>query len=141
MNWGVKIFLTLLIFIIVAVSTGVYMVSQDHDSLVEDDYYEKGLTFDSEYDHKTNVDLFKAEPAIKIENGYLIISFQQAGNAGTIRLQRASDSALDKEHLFSTQNKIYRLPIEDISSGKWKALINWEHNKTPFMYEKTFDIP
>jgi len=141
MNWGVKIFLTLLVFIIVAVSTGVYMVSQDHDSLVEDDYYEKGLTYDSEYDHKTNVEVYQAEPSIEVEGDKLVVSFQQAGNAGTIHLQRASDSSLDEEYQFSTQSKIYALPISDLSGGKWKVLINWEHNKTPFMHEEIFNIP
>lgn len=141
MNWGVKIFLTLLVFIIVAVSTGVYMVSQDHDSLVEDDYYEKGLTFDSEYDHKTNVDIFEAEPSIEVENNYLVISFQQHKNSGTIQLRRASDSSLDEAYRFSTDSKVYRLPISNLSSGKWKVLINWEHNKTSFMHEKTFNVP
>jgi len=141
MNWGVKIFLTLSVFIIVAVSTGVYMVSHDHDSLVEDDYYEKGLTFDSEYDHKTNVEQLNAEPLVRILDGYIVITFQQNGNKGTLDLQRASDSSLDKQVSFSTESKSYKLPIEGLSSGKWKVLINWEHNNTSFLFEKSIYIP
>jgi len=141
MNWGVKIFLTLSVFIIVAVTTGVYMVSQDHDSLVEDDYYEKGLTFDSEYDHKTNVEQQNAQPLVSVLDDNLVITFQQNGNKGTLDLQRASDSSLDKQVSFSTESKSYKLPIEGLSSGKWKVLINWEHSNTSFLFEKSIYIP
>ena len=117
------------------------MVSQDHDSLVEDDYYEKGLTFDEEYDHKTNVDTYNAKPTINVENNYLVISFHELNNVGTIQLQRTSDSSLDEQYQFSTESNVYRLPIDKLSSGKWKVLINWEHNKTSFMHEKIVNMP
>jgi len=141
MNWGVKIFITLLIFIMAAVGTGIYMVSQDHDTLVEDDYYEKGLTFDSQYDHKTNVEQFDAKPQIVINNHSLEITFQQNGNKGTIDFQRTSDSSLDKQIPFSTNTKNYNLPLEGVSTGKWKILINWEHDNTPFLFEQNIYIP
>jgi len=141
MNWGTKIFLTLLLFIIVAVSTGVYMVSQDHDSLVEDDYYEKGLTFDSEYDRKENVEKFNAEPEVNIVDNELSITFQQNKNVGTLQLQRASDSSLDRHFSFSTESKQYNLPLENLSTGKWKLLINWKHDETSFMHEKIIYMP
>jgi|SRR5690606_14361693 len=141
MNWGVKIFITLLIFIIVAVGTGVYMVSQDHDTLVEDNYYEKGLTFNSEYDRKANVEKLDAQPEITIANHNLKISFHQSGNKGTIDFQRTSDSSLDKQIHFSTDSKTYSLPLEDLSTGKWKILITWEHDSIPFLFEKNIDIP
>lgn len=117
------------------------MVSQDHDTLVEDDYYEKGLTFDSEYDRKTNVEKFNAKPEVNINNNYIEINFQQAGNKGTLNFQRTSDSSLDKQIPFSTNTRNYRLPIEGFSSGKWKILINWEQNNIPFLFEKNIYIP
>lgn len=141
MNWGVKIFVTLAIFIAVAVGTGIYMVSNDHDTLVEEDYYEKGITYDSEYDHKTNVETLDAKPEISIQGNLLIINFNQNSNKGTIDLQRPSDSSLDKRFPFSINEKSYSLPIESLTSGKWKVLINWEHNGTAFLHEKIIFIP
>ncbi|WP_188747837.1 FixH family protein [Parapedobacter defluvii] len=46
MNWGTKIVITLALFIALIVSFGVYMVSKDTDSLVAEDYYERGLNYD-----------------------------------------------------------------------------------------------
>lgn len=46
MNWGVKIVIALALFMALIVSFGVYMVSKDTDSLVAEDYYERGLNYD-----------------------------------------------------------------------------------------------
>lgn len=46
MNWGTKIVIVLASFMVLIVSFGVYMVSSDTDSLVAEDYYERGLNYD-----------------------------------------------------------------------------------------------
>lgn len=46
MNWGTKIIVALALFIALIVSFGIYMVSSDTDSLVAEDYYERGLNYD-----------------------------------------------------------------------------------------------
>jgi len=45
-NWGGKIVLALALFMALIISFGVYMVSQDTDTLVAEDYYERGLNYD-----------------------------------------------------------------------------------------------
>ena len=125
MNWGVKIFLTLLLFVIIAVGTGIYMVSNDHDSLIEEDYYEKGLEYDSTYNHKTNVAELNLEPDLKVDSGYLVIQFKELNNKGKIILRRESDSSQDLDLPFSTDAKAYRLPVSNLSAGRWNVQINW----------------
>lgn len=141
MNWGVKIFITLLIFMVVAVGTGIYMVSQDHDTLIEDNYYEKGINYDSTYNQKTNVRELKAEPSISVKDNYLQITFTESGNNGIINLQRTSDSSLDQQIPFTIDNKVLKIPTDNISNGEWKIQINWEHEDTPFLFEKNIFIP
>ncbi|HWK59311.1 MAG TPA: FixH family protein [Parapedobacter sp.] len=46
MNWGIKIVIALASFMVLIVSFGIYMVSTDTDSLVAEDYYERGLNYD-----------------------------------------------------------------------------------------------
>ena len=46
MNWGLKIVIALASFMVLIVSFGIYMVSQNTDSLVAEDYYERGLNYD-----------------------------------------------------------------------------------------------
>ncbi|GGG87722.1 hypothetical protein GCM10007415_22000 [Parapedobacter pyrenivorans] len=52
MNWGTRIALALALFMALIVSFGIYMVSKDTDSLVAEDYYERGLN----YDHLRKID-------------------------------------------------------------------------------------
>lgn len=141
MNWGVKIFITLLTFIIVAVSTGVYMVSQDHDSLVDDDYYEKGLSYDTEYKDKSNVQRLDAEPDIIVEGTALKIRFRQESNKGQIKLQRTADSSQDQLVEFEISDTEYILPLDNLQDGKWKILLQWESKGVSFLVEKNITIP
>ncbi|MFB5944556.1 FixH family protein [Albibacterium profundi] len=141
MNWGVKIFITLLLFVIIAVSTGIYMVSNDHDSLIEEDYYEKGLEYDSTYNHKTNVKELNLEPQLVVDSGYMVIQFQETGSNGLLALRRESDSSQDLELPFSTKSNVFRLPIADLSDGRWNIRIDWKsHKGVPLLFEKSIYI-
>lgn len=46
MNWGIRIVIALALFIALITAFGVYMVTTDTDSLVAEDYYERGLNYD-----------------------------------------------------------------------------------------------
>ena len=72
MNWGTKIVLGLGTFMIFIVCAAIYMVSNDTDTLEEDDYYEKGLSYDDVYDRKQNMQDDDAKPTIQILNDTLI---------------------------------------------------------------------
>lgn len=124
-----------------AIGTGIYMVSQDHDTLIEDNYYEKGINYDSTYNQKTNVQELKAEPEISAKDNYLEIVFTENRNKGILTLQRTSDSSLDQQIPFSTEDKVLKISTDKLSSGEWKIRINWDHNNTPFLFEKDIFIP
>jgi len=140
MNWGVKIFITLLTFIIAAVSTGVYMVSQDHDSLVDDDYYEKGLSYDTAYEDKSNVQQLSMKPEFIVEGHVLKIQFKQASNKGRIKLQRTADSSQDQLVDFNISNSEYRLPLDRFQEGEWKIFLQWESRGISFLVEENMTI-
>ena len=123
-----------------AIGTGIYMVSQDHDSLIEDNYYEKGINYDSIYDQKTNVQELKAEPEINKKDNSLEIIFIETGNKGIVNLQRTSDPSLDQQIPFSVKDKMLNIPTDNLANGKWKIQINWEHNNTSFFFEKDIFI-
>ena len=69
MNWGTKIFLILAVFMLCIVAAGFYMVTQDTDSLEEDDYYEQGLNYDQAYEKKQNVLSMKEMPTVALRKG------------------------------------------------------------------------
>lgn len=136
MNWGVKILLTLITIVVATVSVGIYMVSQDTDSLVEEGYYEKGLDYESVLEHKRNVELHHAQPEVTVKESYLEFKFKESGNKGEIILKRPSDQHLDKTFPFTSSNPIYTLTLKDIEKGAWEIEISWSNNDVPFFFEK-----
>ena len=141
MNWGVKILLTLITIVVATVSVGIYMVSQDTDSLVEDAYYEKGLDYESVLDHQRNIEIHSALPKITIKDNYLEFLFTGANNEGEIILKRPSDQHLDRAIPFSTKDSKYTLSLNNIQTGAWEIHLSWENNNIPFYFQKRIHIP
>ena len=141
MNWGVKILLTLITIVVVTVSVGIYMVSQDTDSLVEEGYYEKGLDYESIIEHQRNVETYNAQPEITVKDNYLEFLFKEENNKGEIILQRPSDQHLDQVIPFSTSDSKYTLSLKDFQKGSWEIQLSWEQNDIPFFFQKRIYIP
>lgn len=136
MNWGVKILLTLITIVVVTTGVGIYMVSQDTDSLVEDGYYEKGLDYESVIEHQRNVETYNAQPEITVKDNYLEFLFKEGNNKGQITLKRASDQHMDKVIPFSSTDSKYTLSLKDFQNGAWEVQLNWEQNNIPFYFQK-----
>lgn len=137
MNWGTKLFIALGIFMVGIVAAGVYMVTNDHDALVETDYYEKGISYDETYDRRQNLINEQAEPRIEIVNDSLVIHFKHRGNKGQMLFRKPSDKGQDTQIDFQTAASSYRLALPNISSGKWDFVLIWQSNGMPYQYEKT----
>ncbi|SFT07650.1 FixH family protein [Sphingobacterium wenxiniae] len=126
MNWGVKIIVGLAAFIIFIVGSGIYMVTKNTDTLEEDDYYEKSLTYDDVYNRKQNLLDDAAKPAIKIQQDTLYILFKSNVNKGELQFKRPSDASLDITLPFATTSRQFQLPVSTFKRGNWKLDINWE---------------
>jgi hypothetical protein len=141
MNWGVKILLTLITIVVVTVSVGIYMVSQDTDSLVEEGYYEKGLDFESVIEHQRNVETYNVQPEITVKGNYIEFLFKDENNKGEIILKRPSDQHLDKVIPFSSTYSKYTLSLNNVQKGAWEIHLSWEQNNIPFYFQKRIYIP
>lgn len=141
MNWGVKILLTLITIVVATVSVGIYMVSQDTDSLEEEGYYEKGLNYESVIAHKRNVEANDVQPTITVKNNYIEFQFKEGNNEGEIFLKRASNQKLDKVVPFKSNGLKYTLSLKDFEKGAWEIQINWTSNKVSYYYEKRIFRP
>lgn len=141
MNWGTKILLTLITIVVATVSVGIYMVSQDSDSLVEEEYYEKGLDYESVIDHKRNVALHSAQPEITVKENHIEFLFKENSNQGEITLKRPSNQHLDKIIPFLTTQFKYTLSLKGMEKGAWEIQINWNNNDVPYYYQKRIYIP
>lgn len=130
MNWGMKIVLGLGSFMLFIICATIYMVTSDSDTLIDDDYYEKSLTYDEVYDRKQNLQDDNARPAVQLVNDTLSIVFKSEQIKGNLNLTRPSDAKLDKVIPLYTTTNVFKLPVSTLEKGNWSLEINWEsHNK------------
>lgn len=141
MNWGTKIVIGMAIAMSAVVFAGVYMVSHDTDTLEENDYYEKGLSYEVAYKKKENVTRDRTKVDISIVRDSLYITFAQHANEGTLYLKRPSDRTLDQKIQFTTANLNYhKVPIHKLPKGVWHIQLEWEHVGIPYLQEQDIYI-
>jgi|SRR5690606_1440429 len=133
MNWGLKIVLGLGAFIIFIVSAGIYMVTQNTDTLEDEDYYEKSLSYDEVYKRKQNLLNDGFRPTIGVRNDTLYITFVESQNRGDLIFKRPSDSMLDMTLPFATESQHYRLPIGSFAKGSWRLEVSWKQGETLYI--------
>jgi len=136
MNWGIKIVIGMAIAMTTVVATGIYMVTKNSDTLEENDYYEKGLSYDIAYQKKQNVNLNNAEATIAVERDSLFITFTDQINEGVIRFKRPSNDKLDRLIHFSTANCSYQMSLEKLKIGAWNLSLEWKNKHTSYLQEK-----
>jgi FixH. len=94
-NWGTGILITIILFMLIVISTAVYLMNQDVD-LVTNDYYNKGINHQQQIDRMNRTNAMDDEVQISPENGYLKLkfpkSYAQKSFNGTIQFYRPSDS-------------------------------------------------
>src|SRR5690606_31910354 len=111
MNWGMKIVVGMATFMLFIIGAGVYMISKDSDSLLDEDYYEKGLAYDDVYERKQNLLDDGAKPVVRLEKDTLVVVFTRPRNKGQLSFKRPSDGRQDKEIPLYTATEVFKLPV------------------------------
>lgn len=136
MNWGNKIVVGLGAFVLFIVGSGIYMVTKDSDSLIDENYYEKSLAYDTVYEHKQNVLEDNAKPIIRVTKDSLHILFVGEGNTGTLTLKRPSDGKLDKSIPFKSEGSEFDYSTTDLTKGNWIVEIYWKRGNKDYWYSQ-----
>lgn len=142
MNWGAKIVLGMIAFMLFIIGMVVYMFKQHgNDGLVEDDYYERGINYDQEYNAKKNTLDDDAVPVIKITENQIIIQLKEAADYQLL-LMRPSSSKKDRRSKGKTMGEEHLIIIEsgDLDKGHWSLNISWQMNGKNYQYKKDFMI-
>lgn len=140
MNWGTKLALSLGIFMVAIASAGVYMVTQNNDSLEEGDYYEKGLNYDETYRRKQNVLNDTMTPTLQLKGDSLIIHFGRNDNQGELLLKRPSDDSLDVRFPFQIEGKRFSMSLETLERGAWNFSISWKSNGQDYLFQEALNL-
>lgn len=136
-----RIVLGMAIAMTAVVGAGIYMVSNDTDTLEESDYYENSLNYDQDYNQKEQAVQAHAVPLVSLLNDTLQIRFQSAGNKGQILLKRPSDNSMDMKLPFEITKNEYRIPLHALKNGAWHLRINWKNGNEDYLYERELYVP
>jgi hypothetical protein len=139
MNWGKGIIGGMIIFMLFIISMCVYMFWLPEDDY-DHQYYEKGLSFNKDYNKEKQVVNDQAQPVIIVKKGILCLAFTKPV-VGTIKFIRASNKYQDRVFkIDSHADALVYLPLKTIEKGKWKLVIDWVSNHKPYLYQQDIYI-
>ena len=133
MNWGYKIVFGLGAFMLFIIGAGIYMVTHDSDTLVESDYYEKGLNYDETFHKKENLLNDHAKPRIQVLKDTVLIQFSSSVNKGNLNFKRLDDKNQDQQLPFYTNSNQFKLPISSFKKGNWNLEIDWVNSSKSYI--------
>ena len=142
MNWEKKIVLTMAAFMLFILTLGAYMLSkQGNDTLVESNYYEKGLRYDEEYQRKENTFSDHVEPMITINPNQLIIRLKDSASYSMV-LMRPSNSRADKTQSGNTLGADHLILLKKTAADKglWYLDLKWKSNNKQYQYKKSITL-
>ena len=142
MNWGTKIVLGMVAFMLFIIGMVIYMFSvHGNDSLVEEDYYEKGLNYDQEYKAKENVLNEDAQPDIKINDSQIIIQLKDSASykLKLMRPSNAKDDVISKGNTIGDNNMIL-IDRANMHEGVWFFELKWISNNKEYQFNKNITL-
>lgn len=142
MNWGTKIVLGMAAFMLFIISMVVYMFkTHGNDALVEDDYYEKGINYDKEYDAKSNTINDDAVPIIKLSKSQLILQLKEAADY-QLTLMRPSEAKKDVSSKGKTigDSNLIIIDATQLDKGLWSLKLEWRSNGKDYLFVKEITI-
>ena len=142
MNWGTKIVLGMIAFMLFIVAMVVYMFSvHGNDALMDNDYYEKGINYNQEYNAAQNVFTDEAVPVININTSQIRIQLKDSASY-TIRLMRPTtvkDDYIVRGQTLSKSNLII-IDRQDMHFGVWLLELKWVANKKEYSFKKSIKL-
>ena len=142
MNWGTKLVLGMALFMSFIIGMVVYMFKQHgNDSLVEEDYYEKGINYDKEYNAKSNMLKDEVTPEIRQSQSQLVIQLTDTANY-QLTLMRPSAKEKDVKSSGKTIGNYNLIIIEtgSLDKGLWLLKLEWQSNGKDYLFSKNITI-
>jgi len=140
MNWGKGITLTMVAFVLFILTMCYRMFTAPVDDY-DHQYYEKGLSFDKDFDREVRVYKDHAVPKIKLEADNIQLTFSQPVTGGKVTLNRPSDYKLDRVYDLKTNAaNEFNIPVPKITTGHWLLVFEWESNHKQYLYQQAIKL-
>ena len=135
-NWGGKLLIIALMFMLFVVSMVVVISKQDMP-LVEQDYYERSLNYQEEIDNYANID---TSVMVNLMANHLEVSSSNTLSGVKVKFYRPSNLELDKDFvidILAGTKEVYDL--SDLDLGKWIISVRWMKADKEFKISKNFE--
>lgn len=136
MNWGNKITLVFIGFVILIVSMVIFSMKQEFH-MVEENYYEEEIAYQGKMEEIRNGRDWEGIVSVNQVDNTLALIFEEAEKVkGEIQFYRPADADLD---FFVPISEEVNIPIEKFKAGNWKVSFIWEaEGKKYFKEEQIF---
>lgn len=144
MNWGYKIMLVIVVFMVGMLGL-VYFAFQQNVDMIDDNYYEKELLYQNVIDGKNNFDALQASSILTQDPTNLILHLPTAlakgVQNGTLQLIRNDDPKKDKTYTLKTDTMgIMYLPKDALRTGWYTARMHCLHDSKEYYREEKINI-
>lgn len=139
MNWGQKLVLAMALFMTFIVALGVAMfMNEGNDELIEKDYYQQGLNYDTNYREEQNARIDSVIPELKISPEGLWISFKEPAQY-QLSCKRLSDASMDK--LYQGESAAIKIGANELSSGPWLIELHYQIKGKSYLLKREIHMP
>ena len=140
MNWGNKIIILYLSFVVLIVAMAFMSMNQQVD-LVSADYYEKELKFQDKIDGENNFKLLDTVIAVRANKNTLDIIFPKQfidkDIVGNILIYRPSDASMDiKTPIGMEPSAQQQIVLKNFKRGLYKIQLDWAMQGKKYFYEQ-----
>lgn len=143
MNWGKKILIVYVVFVLGIVFM-VYKSSTQNADLVTTDYYDKELKYQEKIDEGKRVAALSAPVEFSIKENAVTIQFPKdfAGKqlAGEAVLYCPSDKKKDFKKSFTLKDEPLQMDIPAGSKGLYELHLSWQDGGVTYYFEKKIFI-
>lgn len=144
MNWGYKI-LTVIILFIVAMMSMVFIAMKQSNDLIEENYYNKELAYQSQIDAGRRLDKLHSGKLLQNTAESITLSLPansyEQGVTGTIEFLRKEDATKDVNmKLQPDANGKQLIEKKFFTTGSYLVRIKWQHNASEYFQQEDLMI-
>ncbi|MGO4878111.1 FixH family protein [Pedobacter psychrotolerans] len=142
MNWGTKILLGMGCFMLFIIAMVGYMFAKhDGDALVEEDYYENGINYNTTYNAAQNMLNDDAQPKITVDQKQLVIRLKDSASYQLV-LMRPSNKAEDLKFDGKTIGPDHLILVSraHLPKGMWFLHMQWRSHGKDYLYQTNLTL-
>ena len=145
MNWGYKILIVIVLFI-VSMLAMVFVSFRQTNDMVDTNYYEKELKYQSLIDASKNLNAVSNIDLISEKEGGIAVTIPPSllvdFKNGKLEFLKNDDQKQDFTLNFEPNaDGVYLISNAKLQTGSYKVRIQWESNKKSYYREQTVIIP